>query len=57
MTYAFSDADHYVMTMESDMSGEMKPIMEQKATRVKPPAKKSAPKKTTTTTTTTKKSG
>ena len=56
MTYAFSDPDTYTMTMESDISGEMKPLMEETGTRVKG-ATKSVSKKTTTTTTTTKKSG
>ncbi len=35
MTYAFADPDTYKMTMESDMSGEMKPMMEETGTRVK----------------------
>jgi uncharacterized protein DUF1579 len=52
MTYAFTDPDHYTMTMESDVSGELKVVLENKNTRAKPPAKtaKAQPKKPATTT-------
>ena len=39
MTYAFSDPDNYSMTMESDMTGEMKTMMEEKGVRAKGGAK------------------
>jgi len=39
MTYAFSDPDNYSMTMESDMSGQMKTVMEEKGMRAKGAAK------------------
>jgi hypothetical protein len=59
MTFAFPNPDNYTMTMECDMTGEMKLMMEEKGTRAKGAAKtasKSAKTKTTTQTTT-KKSG
>jgi hypothetical protein len=59
MTFAFSDPDNYTMTMECDMTGEMKPMMEEKGMRAKGAAKTASKgaKPKTTTTTTTKKSG
>ena len=61
MTYAFSDPDNYTMTMESDMTGEMKTLMEEKSTRAKGGAKTASKgqmkKPATTTKTTTKTSG
>ena len=41
MTYLFSDADNYTMTVENDMSGELKKVMTETGTRAKPAAKKS----------------
>jgi hypothetical protein len=57
MTFAFPDPDNYTMTMECDMTGEMKPMMEEKGTRAKGAAKTATQPKKTTTQTTTKKSG
>lgn len=59
MTFAFPDPDNFTMTMESDMTGQMKPLMEEKGMRAKGGAKTAskATSKKSTTTTTTKKSG
>jgi uncharacterized protein DUF1579 len=60
MTYAFSDPDNYTMVMESDMSGEMKPMMEEKGARGKAASKtasKPAQPKKPAAATTPKKSG
>lgn len=60
MTFNFKDADSFSMFMENDMSGDMKKVMEETVTRVKPAAKPK-PKSTGTaakkpaTSTTTKK--
>lgn len=49
MTFNFTDADNFTMFMENDMSGEMKKVMEETATRVKPAAKPKAKSTSTTT--------
>lgn len=59
MTVAFSDPSNYTMTIESDMSGEMKPLVEETATRAKAAPKtasKASPAKKPAATTT-KKTG
>ena len=50
MTFNFTDADNFTMFMENDMSGEMKKVMEETATRVKPAAAKPKAKTSSTTT-------
>ncbi len=58
MTYLFSDPDNYTMTVENDMSGELKKVMAETGTRAKPAASsKAAPAKKPAATATTKKSG
>lgn len=44
LTYTFPDPDSYVFTMDSDMSGEMKRMMEQTGTRAKGAGAKTASK-------------
>lgn len=48
MTFNFTDADNFSMFVENDMSGEMKKVMEETATRVKPAAAKPKAKSTST---------
>ena len=55
MTYSFPDPDSYIMVMESDMSGEMKPMMEEKGMKMK--GAKTASKMPMKKSSTTKKSG
>jgi len=60
MTFGFPDPDNYTMTMESDMTGEMKPMMEEKGMRAKGTAKtasKGAMQKKPAASSTPKKSG
>jgi hypothetical protein len=54
LSFAFTDPDTYTMRMDCDMSGEMKPMMEEKAVRTKGAVSKTTASKTTTKTSTTK---